>query len=45
MPMRIAIGACPEAGDCKTNVAQKHAASEMMRMMASRIAKSLSSIG
>src|SRR5262245_34281737 len=39
MPMRIAIGACAEAGDCNTNVAQRHAASEMMRMMASRSAK------
>ncbi|HEY6384005.1 MAG TPA: hypothetical protein VIY07_19635, partial [Pseudolabrys sp.] len=37
--MRIAIGVCAEAGYCNTNVAQRHAASEMMRMMASRSAK------
>jgi hypothetical protein len=36
MPMRIAIGVCAEAGDCNTNVAQRHPASKMMRMMASR---------
>src|SRR5262249_41082884 len=39
--MRIAIGVCADAGDCNTNVAQRHAANEMMRMMASRSAKIL----
>src|SRR5215510_12477918 len=41
MPMRIAVGACAEAGDCSMNVAQRHAANQMMRMMASRSSKIL----
>src|SRR5262249_15058260 len=35
------IGVCADAGDCKMNVAQRHAANEVMRMMASRSAKIL----
>src|SRR5262249_22878037 len=43
--MRIAIGVCADAGDCNMNVAQRHAANEMMRMMASRSAKILTRDG
>jgi hypothetical protein len=36
MPIRIAVGACAEAGDCNTNATQKHAASETIRIISSQ---------
>src|SRR5215510_4424156 len=35
--MRIAVGACAEAGDCKTKAAQTHTTSGMKRIVSSRL--------
>src|SRR5215831_7084887 len=35
--MRIAVGACAEAGDCKTKAAQTHTTSGMKRIISSRL--------
>src|SRR5450631_3375620 len=36
MPIRTAVGACAETGDCNTKAAQRHAASETIRIISSR---------
>src|ERR1035441_10405134 len=36
MPIRTAVGACAETGDCNTKATQRHAASETIRIISSR---------